>query len=50
VPTALVRRARTLCDTENLGGEIRHLKRIFQQNGLTRMISGKLCIQNRSQN
>jgi hypothetical protein len=33
VLTTLVRRARTLCDNENLGGETHHLKRIFQQNG-----------------
>jgi hypothetical protein len=28
----LVQRARTLCDTESLEGEIHHLKCIFQQN------------------
>jgi hypothetical protein len=33
VLSILVWHARMLCDTENLGGEIHHLKRICQQNG-----------------
>jgi hypothetical protein len=50
VLTTLARRVRMLCDTENRGGEIHILNASFSRTVTTRMISGELYIQNRSQN
>jgi hypothetical protein len=46
----LVRRARTLCDTESLEGEIHHLKCIFCGTDVIRIISGELYVGNSIQN